>query len=148
MNALHVRIRVAGDDDTTVTEPKACKGEDGLVRELKIVGLLTFPFVETVGRDDASVGTEQVFEHGALSQGFASCIYYKAAAVRIFESPCGGSSLSGAILADQANRLGRGNVIAPAKEGRQFYVPQFFKYFIPCSGLGKSTAHGNRLNRQ
>ena len=74
VDALHIGIGGAGDNNETVISEKAGQGEEFLFRALKIVGALAFPLVESIRRDQAAVGRNQPLEHCAFSQRFAFCV--------------------------------------------------------------------------
>ena len=62
MNTLHVGVGGTSDDGAAAVTPKSRKGEELLIGQLKIIGLLTFPLVETVCRNETAVGGEQILE--------------------------------------------------------------------------------------
>ena len=117
MNALHVGVGGTGDDGAAAVMPKPCKGEELLIGQLKIIGLLTFPLVESVCGNQAAAGGEQIFEHRALSEGFCAGIDDGCTGSGILKTPHALFGMGGFTLPDNGNLLSRGNIIAPVEQG-------------------------------
>ena len=153
VDALHVGIGGAGDDDAAAVAPQPGEGEDPALQsfdatsKLEIVGLPAFPLVESVGGNEAAVGTEQVLEHGALGEGLGTGIDDRCAGAWILEPPDAFFGAGGFVLPDGGDLLRRRNVVATMEEGREFEFTQFLQGFLSAFGLCKASAHAGRLNR-
>ena len=145
MDTLHAFIGGAGENNTVAIAPESGKGEELLVGKLEVVGLFTFPFVEAVGRDEAAVGAEQVFEHGAFMQCFGAGIDNDRSRLWIPESPTTCHCSLGVILSNDGHFLGRGNVVAALEEWREFNFIQRFELFLSAFGLCKASAHDREI---
>jgi len=68
VDALHIFISGAGDNDAAVIPTQAREGKEWVSRQVEVIGLFALPLIEAVGGNKAAVGGEEMLECRAFGE--------------------------------------------------------------------------------